>query len=107
MTKHAELPHVDILQLQYPRWDVTRVLRRQLPRRCRRKVIFTAKEWEGQVWSVAHIYDHSIDPGAWTWEKWNQQWSAPLLDKPRRYDNKIVARATLHPEFIAFLAMTA
>lgn len=121
--KHADLEPVDILDFKPP-FEVATMLRRQFPANLRRRLLFEVRAWEDQPWIAIYIMERNEPANlvlTWTadvdmarmsthgWQSVSRHmlgrktsklldvYSMPLVDRPRRYKNRIVTRATVDP----------
>lgn len=122
--KHSDLPQVDILDFARHSYECALLLRRQFPSTIRRRLLFEVREWEGAPWVGVYImeddeppnlvvseptptpprilprnyYENSPHPRltlGWRTSPLLDVYSSPLVDRPRRYKNRMVHRATI------------
>ncbi len=97
---NAELPVSSLEKLHW--FDVTYLLRRQLPRGVRRRYCFMARMWEEEVWIAVH---HTDEDGDIPYHFYDTPvvCSCKQFLKARRYNNMMVNWATMDPEMLAYL----
>lgn len=81
------------------------VLRRQFPRRLRRRLRIRVRHWEDAIWAEIHL--HKDANGAATWwgdlkEDFELLGACELLEKPRRFEYQKIFYATIDPALIAY-----